>query len=74
MEPQYMILGHAAGVAAYLAIRSSQPVHDVPIAELQRILRQQAAVYEYVATEQAGALLELRNLLRPPGIARFNWE
>jgi hypothetical protein len=74
MEPQYMILGHAAGVAAYLAIRSSKPVQDVPIAELQRILRQHAAVYEYVATEQAGALLELRNLLRPPGIARFNWE
>ena len=28
MEPQYMILGHAAGVAAHLAIRDGKPVQD----------------------------------------------
>ena len=29
MEPQYMILGHAAGVAAHLAIRDGKPVQDI---------------------------------------------
>lgn len=38
MEVQYEMLGHAAGVAAMLALRDGQPVQRVPIGELQQRL------------------------------------
>jgi hypothetical protein len=74
MEPQYMILGHAAGVAAKLAIDSGKPVQDVNVAELQRILKSEAAVFEYVRTPQQDAISIIHNKLRPKGAPRFNWE
>ncbi|MFN0166491.1 MAG: FAD-dependent oxidoreductase [Bryobacteraceae bacterium] len=74
MEPQYMILGHAAGVAASLAIKRQTSVQGVPVSELQQILKSQGAVFEYVLTDQGKAFEYLRKLLRPPGVARFNWE
>ena len=40
MEPQYMVLGHSAGVAAALAIRQNIPVHRVDIGTLQTCLQQ----------------------------------
>ena len=46
MEPQYMIAGHAAGVAAALASRKGTAVHHVPIPELQRLLREEGQVLE----------------------------
>jgi FAD-dependent oxidoreductase family protein len=45
MEPQYMILGQAAGVAAGLAIRNRAAVQDVSVIELQNKLRAEAAVF-----------------------------
>jgi len=44
MEPQYMIIGQAAGVAAALAVRGQSAVQTVPIAELQKKLREHGAV------------------------------
>ena len=44
MEPQYMIMGQAAGVAASLSIRKRVAVQDVPIKALQAELRSQKAV------------------------------
>ncbi len=44
MEPQYMILGHAAGVAAAMAHRGDAAVQDVNVAELQRKLAAQGMV------------------------------
>lgn len=44
MEPQYMILGQAAGVAASIAVREKKAVADVPIEELQTELRNEGAV------------------------------
>ncbi|MGZ3332787.1 MAG: FAD-dependent oxidoreductase, partial [Gemmatimonadaceae bacterium] len=41
MEPQYMMIGQAAGVAAALALRNNVGVHDIDVAELRRILKQQ---------------------------------
>lgn len=38
MEPQYMIMAHAAGEAAYLAIRNGVAVQDIDVAELQHRL------------------------------------
>ena len=49
MEPQYMILGHAAGVAASLALKSDKPVQEIPVTSLQEKLKSQGAVFEWVA-------------------------
>jgi hypothetical protein len=48
MEPQYMILGHAAGVAASLALQGRKPVQDISVASLQKELKSQGAVFEWV--------------------------
>ncbi len=39
MEPQYQMLGHAAGLAAALAVRADRPVQAVDVDALQRGLR-----------------------------------
>jgi FAD dependent oxidoreductase len=44
MEPQYMIIGQSAGVAASLAVQSRKPVQDISIAVLQQKLRRQNVV------------------------------
>ncbi|AMY09672.1 FAD dependent oxidoreductase [Luteitalea pratensis] len=47
MEPQYMIIGHAAGVAAKMAIDADIPVQAVPPAALRARLSSQRAVFEW---------------------------
>lgn len=42
-----MVMGHAAGLAAFLATRASLPPAKVAIYELQQLLRQQRAVLDY---------------------------
>jgi hypothetical protein len=44
MEPQYMIIGQAAGVAAALAVHDHVAVRDVPVPELQKLLLADHAV------------------------------
>jgi hypothetical protein len=44
MEPQYMIIGQAAGVVASLAIQNKTAVQDVPVGILQEKLRAHKAV------------------------------
>ena len=46
MEPQYMILGQAAGVAAALAAQNGVAVQDIPMARLQRELLKAGAVLD----------------------------
>ena len=48
MEPQYMIIGQAAGVAATMAIDAKLPVQDIDAAALSAKLKQQRAVFEWV--------------------------
>lgn len=74
MEPQYMILGHAAGVAAALAIKGNSAVQDVNVGELQKILKSEAAVFNYVRTPQQDAMEMIHRKMRPSGVSRFNWE
>jgi hypothetical protein len=47
MEPQYMIIGQAAGVAVSMALRDGKPVQDVDTRTLTDRLRKQDAVMEY---------------------------
>lgn len=46
MEPVYMMLGQAAGVAAHLALSQRRPVQRVPTDQLQALLRQQRAILD----------------------------
>ncbi len=48
MEPQYMIIGQAAGVAAAMAARAGVPVQAVDPAALSARLKSQRAVFEWV--------------------------
>jgi hypothetical protein len=47
MEPQYMMIGQAAGVASALAIRARVSVHEVDTSELRATLRRQGMVDAY---------------------------
>ena len=44
MEPQYMIMGQAAGVAASLSIRSGLAVQDIPVDLLEKNLHSNGAI------------------------------
>ena len=57
MEPVYMVLGHACGVAATLAIREEVAVQGVPVAKLAAKLLEQ------------GSVLDPAKVLVPPGQA-----
>jgi hypothetical protein len=48
MEPQYMIIGHAAGVAASMALKAGKPVQEVDTAALSQKLKSQGAVFDWV--------------------------
>jgi hypothetical protein len=74
MEPQYMIIGHAAGVAAHLAIRDRVPVQKVRVVELQQLLRKEGGVFEYTTTQHTQALGYLRGKYAPAQPLRANWE
>jgi hypothetical protein len=56
MEPQYMILGEAAGVAAKLAISGGTTVQGIAVQAMVDKLRKQGAVIEYVPSPQATAI------------------
>lgn len=63
MEPQYMILGQAAGLAAVMAIRRECPVQDVDGTALRTALIKQGAVMDYTASVTAKVLPFLRKWL-----------
>ena len=69
-----MILGHAAGVAAAIAIATGSAVQDVNIAALQKQLLAEGAVFEYGAEFQAKGLAVIRRNLTPlPTSRRASW-
>jgi hypothetical protein len=46
MEPVYMALGHASGLAAVMAVRHDEPVQAIDVSALRQKLREQKAVVE----------------------------
>jgi hypothetical protein len=52
MEPQYMIIGQAAGVAAKMAIDAGVGVQEIDTTKLTERLVEQGAVMEYVPSPQ----------------------
>lgn len=44
MEPQYMMAGQSAGVAAALAVKHGEPVHRIDLNRLQKRLREQGQI------------------------------
>jgi hypothetical protein len=66
MESQYMILGHAAGMAAALAISARTALQDINVAELQQRLKDEGAVFEYGQEFQNQALAVIRKRYAPP--------
>src|SRR5256885_15896096 len=52
MEPQYMILGQAAGEAAKMAITAKRAVQDIDSENLTATLRKQGAIMDYVPSSQ----------------------
>jgi hypothetical protein len=66
MEPQYMILGQAAGVAAAMAIRRSLAIQDIDTAALTRTLVEHGAILEYTPAIQAALVSRFRGKWPPP--------
>ena len=44
MEPQFMILGHAAGTAAYVAIKNNSSVQEIDMRAFQHLLQQEKMI------------------------------
>src|ERR1700694_5830606 len=59
MEPQYMMIGQAAGVASALAISADVPPQDIDITSLRRLLKAEGMVDKYDSTTA-------------PSVARFS--
>jgi hypothetical protein len=74
MEPQYMIIGHAAGVAAAMAIEGGAAVQQISVPELQKKLKSEGAVFNYSRNEQHDAFEWLQRSLAPKGVQRVNRE
>ncbi len=66
MEPQYMILGHAAGIAAAEAAKSGRSVHETDVPRLQATLLREGAVFERGFDFQEKALAVIRARFRAP--------
>lgn len=65
MEPQYMILGQAAGVAAAMAIRGRLAVQDIDRLALTRTLVEHGAILEYTPATQAALVARFRGKWPP---------
>jgi hypothetical protein len=71
MEPQYMIMGQAAGVAVALALKSGKPIQDIDKAKLVQILQEQGVVMEYRPTViQSGFFYKLWSTFQPGASTR----
>jgi hypothetical protein len=54
MEPQYMIIGQAAGVAAAISVQGHEKIQDVAVPELQERLQRRGAILHLKEEFSAG--------------------
>ncbi len=74
MEPQYMIIGHAAGIAAKMAIASARPVQDIDTAALQEALKSEGAVLAYVPSSHNEPIRLFRGRFLKEAIRRAEYH
>ena len=60
MEPQYMIIGQAAGNAVAMALKSGVALQDIDTAALTRTLVEQGAILEWQPPVQDGIVSRFR--------------
>jgi hypothetical protein len=66
MEPQYMILGHAAGLAAAQAAKTNANLQDIDIQALQKQLLEEGAIFEDTPEALNKSLTQIRKRYAPP--------
>lgn len=69
MEPQYMIIGQAAGVAAQMAIAGGKTVHGIDTRALTAKLKAQGAIMEYVPSPRIKAINLFRKMFCGPRVS-----
>ncbi len=74
MEPQYMIIGHAAGVAAQMAIAGNKPVQDIDTAALTEMLKSEGAVLTYVPSAHNEPIRLFRSRFLQRGLVRSQYH
>jgi hypothetical protein len=74
MEPVFMSLGHAAGLAAVQAMRTSRSVQAIDVGALQKQLREQKQVLELAPGKGAGRIIELTGIFADDQDAKFVGE
>ncbi len=74
MEPQYMIIGQAAGVAAQMAIAGKKSVQEIDTASLTATLRKEGAVLTYVPSSHNEPIRWFRSRFLPKGLERSNYQ
>jgi hypothetical protein len=65
MEPQYMILGHAAGLAAALAMRTGAAVQDIDVKAMQSQLLEEGAIFEDSTEAYSKGIAQIRKRYAP---------
>lgn len=74
MEPQYMIMGQACGLAAVQALRSQKAVQDIDVAALQAKLREQKQVLELPLAPGSVELKDLAGIVVDDAEAQYTGE
>jgi hypothetical protein len=74
MEPQYMIMGHACGLAAVQALRADLAVQNIDVAALQARLREQKQVLELALPPGTVLVKDLPGIVVDDAQAHFTGE
>jgi hypothetical protein len=74
MEPQYMIMGQACGLAAVQALRTQKAVQDIDVATLQAKLREQKQVLELPLPPGTVELKDLSGIVVDDADAQYTGE
>jgi hypothetical protein len=78
MEPQYMVLGHASGIAASMAVEFNRPVQKIDIYQLQEKLKKQEQILS-LQENPYGVLSNQNEIIIDNGMSNYvkttgNWN